>query len=59
MGRFMGWTAAAVVAVAMAGCSSIGGRAETPCDKCDYGYVYVGKRSELRKWCNTTKGLFT
>ena len=51
MRRFIGRTAAAVVILAAAGCSAVGGRAETPCEKCDYGYIYVGKRAELRKWC--------
>jgi hypothetical protein len=46
--------AAAVLAVGLVGCASTGGGAQTPCEKCDYGYVYLGKRTELRKWCNTS-----
>ncbi len=52
MRRFLCVTAAAVLAVLVAGCASTGGGVQTPCEKCDYGYVYLGKRSELRKWCN-------
>ena len=45
------WTTAALLALALAGCATTGG-AGAPCEKCDYGYVYVGKRAELKKWCN-------
>ena len=51
MRRFLSWSAAAVLAIAMAGCASTGGEAKTPCEKCEYGYVYLGKRTELRKYC--------
>jgi hypothetical protein len=45
--------ATGLLAAALAGCATAAGGAKTPCEKCDYGYVYLGKRSELRKWCNT------
>ena len=51
MRRVLGWSSAALLTVVMTGCASIGSKAETPCEKCDYGYIYVGKRMELRKWC--------
>ena len=50
MRRFLGWAAVAVMAVAMVGCANTG-KASTPCESCDYGYVPVGKRSERRVWC--------
>lgn len=50
MRRFLGWSAAGLIALALAGCASTGGSA-TPCEKCDYGYVAVGKRYERRAWC--------
>ena len=53
MHRFMGWAAAAVLAIAMAGCASTGGPT-LPCEKCDWGYTYNGKRTELRKYCATS-----
>jgi len=53
MGRCLSWLAAAVLAAGLVGCASTGG-ANVPCEKCDYGYVYLGKRTELRKWCNTS-----
>src|SRR6185503_17866995 len=49
MRQLLGWTAAAVMAVAMVGCASTG--PTLPCEKCDYGYTYNGKRSELKKFC--------
>ena len=51
MRQFLGVTAAAVLAIAMVGCATTGAPS-VPCEKCDYGYVYLGKRTELRKWCN-------
>lgn len=51
MRRFLGWAASAAMAVAMVGCASLS-TPSVPCEKCDYGYVYLGKRSELRRWCN-------
>ena len=50
MRRFLGMAAAAVLAISVVGCAGVGPK--TPCEKCDYGYVYVGKRPELKKWCN-------
>lgn len=52
MRRLLGMMAAATLAIAMFGCASTGGGASVPCEKCDYGYVYLGKRTELRRWCN-------
>lgn len=34
MRRFLAWAA-----VALAGCAATGGGVQTPCEKCDYGYV--------------------
>jgi len=51
MRAFMACTVAAVMALAMIGCASSG--PTLPCEKCDYGYTYNGKRTELRKFCAT------
>lgn len=53
MRRFTGWMAAGVLAAAMAGCASTG--PTLPCEKCDYGYEYKGKRTELKKFCHPDK----
>lgn len=53
MRRIMGWAAAGLAAITMIGCATSGTGSQTPCEKCDYGYVYLGKRAELKKWCNT------
>jgi|KBSSwiStaDraftv2_1062776.scaffolds.fasta_scaffold2725679_2 hypothetical protein len=53
MRRCLSWLAAAALAVGLAGYASTGG-ANVPCEKCDSGYVYLGKRSEPKKWCNTS-----
>lgn len=50
MSRCLSGVAAALMLLAVAGCASTGG-VSTPCEKCEYGYVYLGKRTELRKWC--------
>jgi hypothetical protein len=50
MSRILSLVAAAALAIALGGCASLS-TPPTPCEKCDYGYVYVGKRPELRKWC--------
>jgi hypothetical protein len=52
MRQFMGMATAAVLAILVAGCASTGGPS-LPCEKCDYGYEYKGKRTELRKFCRT------
>jgi len=53
MRRCLSWMAAGLLALGLVGCASAG-TANVPCEKCDYGYVYLGKRSELRRWCNAS-----
>lgn len=50
MQRFLGWTLASLLALAIAGCANTGG-GDMPCEKCDYGYVPVRKSMERRVWC--------
>ena len=50
MRRFLGWTAAAVLAVGMVGCTNAGKSGE-PCESCTYAYVPVKKTSERQTFC--------
>jgi len=50
MRRFLSWTAAVVMAIALAGCASTGSSGKG-CESCDYGYVPVKKSSDRRVWC--------
>ena len=51
MKRFIFGGIGVVMAVVVAGCTGTPTQAGAPCDKCNYGFVGVGKRTEKRYWC--------
>jgi len=50
MRNVIGWMAALVVAVGLAGCTA-GPGAGTPCEKCEYGYYATGKSLTRKVGC--------
>jgi len=50
MRAVLGWMAAVVVAVGLAGCAA-GPGAGTPCEKCEYGYYATGKSVTRKVGC--------